>query len=97
MLESWGRYCCRISSKYAKAWTLSRRGASNLGNSRSWMLMALRSVPRETVVKDGLVNDIVTVAAVGRGVDGGVVVCLVYVDRCHVTEDAYATRDYKPM
>ena len=37
--------------------------------------MALPLVPRETVVKDGLVNDIVAGAAVGRGLDGGVEVC----------------------
>ena len=39
------------------------------------MLIELRSVPRETVVKDGLVNDMMAGAAVGRGKDGGVIVC----------------------
>ena len=52
------------------------------------MLIALRSVPRETIVNVGLVNNIIIVAAVGRGIDGGVVVCLVGVDRYHVREDA---------
>ena len=52
-----------------------KEGGSNLGSSRSWTLIALRLVPRETVVNKGLVNDIIIVAAVGRGVDGGVVVC----------------------
>ena len=54
---------------------MSSSEASNFGNSRSWTLIELRSVPRETVVKDGLVNDMMAGAAVGRIEDGSVVVC----------------------
>jgi hypothetical protein len=41
------------------------------GNFKSWTMMAFLSLPRVAVSKEGLVADMMTHAAVGRGVTVG--------------------------